>query len=165
MKGQFRSLADDSIGSSWGYPMRKFVASLIFFWCLGSAAATAEDRSVAIWFDTDVWNQNMLLKDMNDNAEGKHLHFVAVQPGSQFNYKISYDNAIKPVQSYYGQLNAHAASVTCYDATGQMLFTFSREARSTEKGAANAASKEIIKRLLELEKLSAAAGDKPSPAR
>jgi len=107
----------------------------------------------------------MLLKDLNDNAQGKHLRFVAVRPGDPFNYKISYDNAIKPIQSYYGQLNAHAASVTCYDATGQTLFTFSREARSTEKGAANAASKEIIKRLLELEKLAAREGDKPAPSR
>ncbi len=142
--------------------MRKCSVLLLYFLCLGSAAAPLEDRTVAIWFDTDTWNQNMLLKDMNDNAQGKHLHFVAVRPGEPFNYKISYDNAIKPVQSYYGQLNAHAASVTCYDATGQMLFTFSREARSTEKGAANAASKEVIKRILELDKLSTRDGDNQS---
>jgi hypothetical protein len=43
-----------------------------------------------------------------------------------------------------------------------MLFTFSREARSTEKGAANAASKEVIKRILELDKLSTRDGDNQS---
>jgi len=104
----------------------------------------------------------MLLKDLNDNGQDKNLKFTAAAVGEPFQYKIVYDNSIKPVQTYYGQSNTHAASVTCYDLTGQILFTFTREARMTEKGAANAAAEEIIKRLLGLEKEAKKAAEKQS---
>ena len=137
--------------------MKRLVAFLLLFVCAIAYAKPIQSRTVSVSFDTDTWNQNMLLKYLNDNGKSKGLTFRAVSAGEPFDYKIAYDNSIKPIQSFYGQLNTHAASVTCSDPSGQVLFTFTREARSTEKGAANAASEEIIKRLLALEKVAEAA--------
>ena len=143
--------------------MKKLLALVMLFVCATTLAKPVQPRTISILFDTDLWNQNMLLKDLNDYGQSKNVNFTAAALGEPFDYKIAYDNSIKPVQSAYGEMTLHATSVTCSDPTGQVLFTFTREARWTEKGAANAASEEIIKRILALEKAPAVSNDKRIP--
>jgi hypothetical protein len=112
-----------------------------------STGQNAQVRTIRVWLDANVWNEVILLKQLNAHGAAKHWQFQTVAPGETYDYRIVFDSFPKDVPTPYGNIPAHDSSVTVYDATGQELFSYTREGRWTEKGASDAAAKEIIKRL------------------
>lgn len=82
------------------------------------------------------------------------------QADSDFDYRIVFATSQGKTQTTMwgsgGQMNSSQATTAVYDAKGTKLFEFQRGSRWTDSGAANAAAKEIIKRILRLRKLNAA---------
>jgi hypothetical protein len=115
-------------------------------WVLGQETNT--QRVIKIWLDMDAWTQVNLLKQLNNHGVSKHWSFQAAAPGESFEYQIHLEASVTqyPVGNY-GSIPGHDSSVTVYDSTGKNMFSFTRPGRWTEKGASDAAAKEIIKRL------------------
>src|ERR1700683_2860363 len=106
--------------------MKKLCALILLVISTALSAQPNQLRGIRVYLETDTWNQSMLLGKLNDNGKRKHLKFIALTCDNPCEYKITYENAIKPVQSYYGEMALHATSVTCYDSSGKTLFTFTR---------------------------------------
>jgi len=78
------------------------------------------------------------------------LKFDSVDEG--FEYRIEFDtfqhlNTAATLNGA-GAVHFSGAEAKVFDAQGQLLFSFTRETRYTDTGATNAASKEIVKRLM-----------------
>jgi hypothetical protein len=86
----------------------------------------------------------LLLNKLNEHGADHHMHFTSVQDG--FDYRLVFGTQ-QPSAPWGG--NTSAAGVSAFDTEGKEIFRFSRSNRATDKGAANAVAKEIIKRLLE----------------
>jgi hypothetical protein len=96
-------------------------------------------------------DSKVLLEKLNSNGASHHLKFILAD---EFDYRIVFSTAQKPVSTAYGDINASTASTSVFDSNGTELFNFERAGRWTDTGAANAAAKELIKRLVKLRKMS-----------
>jgi hypothetical protein len=110
----------------------------------GLARATSE-TTLRVRIEATELDKKILLEKLNDNGKSRHLKFAPAD--SDFDYKIVFATYQEEPPS--GGTRS-GAEVTVYDKNGESLFTFKREQRLTDTGAANAAAKEIIKRLREL---------------
>jgi len=90
----------------------------------------------------------MLVAKLNEHGASHHLKFELVD--GAFDYRIVFGTGQAPVMTTYGSMNSSGAMTSVFDAKGSELFQFKREGRWTDSGATNAASKEIIKRLVKL---------------
>ena len=116
------------------------------------AQKTNSVQTIKVKIEANQWDKEMILQKLNQHAEGHHLKFEAAEDGYQ--YRITFatgqnKNTLLGVMGA-GAVNYSKADVTVYDSKGTDLFQFQRENRYTDSGAANAAAKEIIKRLLRL---------------
>jgi hypothetical protein len=101
-------------------------------------------------------DRDMLLQKLTEHGKGHGLHFESASDG--FEYRIVFATGQEKYPLYGGAINSSGALVRVYDAKGGELFTFNRAGRWTDKGATNAAAKEIVKRILRLRKLKEGKG-------
>jgi hypothetical protein len=114
--------------------------------CLAQSKSQATDLKVKI--EATELDRKMLLGRLNAGGAGHHLRFALTE--QDFDYRIVFGTAQEPYSTAYGDVNASTASTSVFDADGKELFEFKRQGRFTDKGATNAAAKEIIKRLIQL---------------
>lgn len=103
-----------------------------------------------IKIESTLLDQKMILEKLNSHGSSHHLIFVLAD--DEFDYRIVFSTRQKPVGTVYGDINASTASTSVFNSRGEELFEFERSGRWTDSGATNAVAKEIIKRLLKLQK-------------
>ena len=113
--------------------------------CVGQ---DSPQQTIKVKIEANQWDSDLLLKKLNEHGRGRHFEFALVD--ADYEYRIAFETGQKPVGTVYGDINASAGSTAVYDAQGKEMFGFKREGRWTDSGAANAAAKEIVKRLHKL---------------
>ena len=128
--------------------------SFILFVSAGLSFAQKATETLKVKIEANEWDSNLLLKKLNDHGAGHGLKFEAVEQG--YEYRITFATGQRKntllALAGAGAVNYSEAGVAAYDANGNELFKFVRANRYTDSGAANAAAKEIIKRLVKLRK-------------
>jgi len=121
--------------------------------CFGQS--NAHLKPVTVKIEATELDKAMLLSKLNEHGKDHGLSFDAVDKG--YEYRIVFATGQKKniglLLAGAMAINYSNANVAAFDAKGTELFQFRRANRYTDSGAANAASKEIIKRLLRLWKL------------
>lgn len=108
------------------------------------------DTPRKVKIESTLLDQKIILEKLNSHGASHHLKFVLA--GDDFDYRIVFGTGQKPVGTAYGDINASTASTSVFNSRGEELFQFERSGRWTDSGATNAVAKEIIKRLLKLQK-------------
>ena len=108
--------------------------------------------AIKVKIEANQWDKDLLLKKLNDHGADHGMKFEAADSG--YEYRIVFatgqnKNTLLGLAGA-GAVNYSKAGVTAYDVSGNELFSFERANRYTDSGAANAAAKEIIKRLRQL---------------
>jgi hypothetical protein len=111
---------------------------------------TATDLKVKI--EAPELDRKMLLDRLNANSPSDHLKFAAAE--QDFDYRIVLGTGQKPVGTTYGDINASGNSAAVFDAQGKEMFEFKGDGRWADSLATNVASREIIKRLLQVKRHS-----------
>jgi hypothetical protein len=109
-------------------------------------------HTIKIKLEANQWDSGLILEKLNDHGSDHGLRFETAD--QNYDYRITFatgqhKNTLLGLAGA-GAVNYSKAGVTAYDAKGNELFNFQRENRYTDTGAANAAAKEIIKRLLKV---------------
>lgn len=122
---------------------------LVFLLALASICNGQTKTSVVpvkVKIEATELDRKMILEKLNVHGQGHHLTFALAE--ERFDYRILFSTDQKTVNG----INSSFSSTSVFDPDGSELFEFKREGRWTDAGSANAAAKEIIKRLLELKK-------------
>jgi hypothetical protein len=129
--------------------MKPIMNTILGFVLLSSIALAQGARTIRVKIAADSWTRVTLLKQLNDHGASKHWKFAAASEGEPYDYLIQFQASEEdiPVGTYGGSIRAHDTAVTVYDADNQEAFSFTKPGRWTEKGAADSAAREIIKRL------------------
>lgn len=136
---------------------RIWVCVLVLAMVPAAVPAKKPLKTVKVKIEATELDRDMLLKKLNEHGKGHHLRFESVRIGFQYRIVFAtgqHRNTLLGAMGA-GAVNYSGAEVTAYDAKGNDLFHFVRGNRYTDSGATNAASKEVIKRLLRLWKLQA----------
>jgi hypothetical protein len=96
-------------------------------------------------------DRRMLLEKLNTHGQGHHMKFELAD--SEYDYRIVFSTEQGTTATTWGELNSSIASADVFDATGTELFRFDRKGRGSDRAATSAVAKEIIKRILALNKL------------
>ena len=117
-----------------------------------AAQSTHAARTLRVKIEASDWDRKLLLEKLNAHAAGHRLKFDLVDKDSDegFDYRIVFATEQQSNVSYLG-LNTSTARAQVFDGKGNELFQFQRGGRSRDTGAANAAAKEIIKRILQIQ--------------
>lgn len=131
---------------------RVVLLAILSFLAVAGCFAQLTAQTIKIKLDSNEWDTNLMLKKLNQHGADHGLKFEAAE--ESYEYRITFatgqhKNTLLGLAGA-GAVNYSKAGVTAYDAKGNELFNFVRENRYTDAGAANAAAKEIIKRLLKL---------------
>jgi len=106
--------------------------------------------AVKIKIDSSELDKSLLLEKLNQHGADHGLKFVEANEG--FDYRVTFDTFqhrnTAATLAGAGAVHFSGAEAKVYDPQDKLLFGFTRETRYTDTGAANAAAKEIIKRLL-----------------
>jgi hypothetical protein len=127
------------------------IALLLLTTTSAFAQKKAGPMNIRVKIEASEWDKDLLMERLNNNGKGHKLAFESVEAG--FDYRIVYRTGQGSKTSPSGMTGTEHWSygeVTVYDNAGKELFSFDRGRRFTDKGATNAAAKEIIKRLREL---------------
>ena len=123
--------------------------------CLGLVQVClpqSQPALIKVKVDAPELDRRMLLEKLNSHGKDHGMKFDLADSG--FDYRIAFGtgqgNADALVAGSGGSYNTSAATADVFDASGKELFRFDRKNRWTDSGAANAAAKEIIKRLVRL---------------
>jgi hypothetical protein len=108
----------------------------------------SSSQIIRVKLEANQWDTDLLLGKLNEHGRSHHLEFALAD--EDYEYRIAFETGQKPVGTVYGDINASVGTTTVYDAQGKEVFGFKREGRWTDSGAANAAAKEIVKRLYKL---------------
>ena len=116
------------------------------------AAQNPSPQTIKVKIDANQWDSEMVLKKLNAHGASGGMKFEAADGG--YDYRIAFAtgqhaNTLLGLAGA-GAVNYSRAEVTTFDAKGNALFHFERENRYTDSGAANAAAKEIVKRIRKL---------------
>ena len=118
---------------------------LLIFSC-GFAQFAMGQQVVRVRIDAKELDRGLLIQKLNEHGADHHLKFEVVN--QNFEYRIAYGTG--QAGSPYGPVVATASVTRVFDAKGSELFSFNRDGRKTDVGAANATAKEIVKRLRRL---------------
>jgi hypothetical protein len=135
-------------------PLVLAVVFLLFF--LGTVAqAGRTPTTFKVKIEATELDKKLLLERLNANGKDDEIvgrHLMKFELADQdCDYRIVFAIEQRPYGVGYGSMNSSMASVDVFDKTNVELFKFNRQGRATDKGAANAAAIEILKRLIQLQ--------------
>jgi hypothetical protein len=120
---------------------------LLIFSC-SFAQFTMGQQTLRVRIDAKEFDRALLIQKLNEHGADHHIKFELVN--QNFDYRIAYGIGQAGGIAPYGPVVATASVTRVFDATGSELFSFNRDGRKTDVGAANATAKEIVKRLRRL---------------
>lgn len=124
--------------------------------CCAAAAAKVPPKVSKVKIEATELDRKMLLRQLNSNGTKlRHeMKFELVESDTDYDYRIVFATSQGTTQTSFGEMNTSGASADVFDSNGTELFWFERKGRWTDKGAADAVAYEIIKRILQLNKLN-----------
>lgn len=128
--------------------------------CCAAAAAKVPPKVSKVRIEGTELDRKMLLRQLNSNgAELRHkMKFELVESDTDYDYRIVFATSQGTAQTTFGEVNTSEGSADVFDSNGTELFWFERKGRWTDKDAVDAVAYEIIKRILQLNKLNSRKG-------
>jgi hypothetical protein len=121
---------------------------LMIFSC-GFAQLAMAQQVIRVRIDSNKeLDRALLIQKLKEHGADHHMRFELAK--ENYEYRIAYGTGEAGVPTPYGPAVATASVTRVFDARGAELFSFNRDGRKTDAGAANATAKEIVKRLREL---------------
>ncbi len=129
--------------------------SIVFLTLLAIAVPSLAQTSataIRVKIEATELDKKLLFDKLNEHGPGHRMKFELAD--ENFEYRIAFNTFqhrnTAATLAGAGAVHFSGAEVKVYDKQDKTLFSFTRETRYTDKGATNAAAKEIIKRLLQL---------------
>ena len=105
-------------------------------------------QPIKIKIEGNQWDSALMLNKLNEHGADHGLKFELAD--KDFEYRLVFSIGQSTGTTYGSSSSLNSATVEVYDPQGTAIFKVFRNNRFSERGIANAVSKEVVKRLLKL---------------
>lgn len=105
-------------------------------------------QTIKIKIEANQWDGALALKKLNEHGADHGLRFALAD--RDYEYRVVFSVGQSTSMMYGSSSSLNSATAEVFDPQGTALFKVFRNNRFSERGVANAISKEVVKRLLKL---------------